>query len=164
MKLVNYVRCEVRNGNKSPNVSSKSAFNDDLYLQPVLEDDALLYSLEDVTGEIEASKDPLTNGDKMNDHHCSATERVVELENELKWTRAALAQYEEMASRVVEKQLNNDTGSPESSRADSMSYIKASAPKDDDSHYFDSYSYNGKSMQRLEISYAELVKTFMRPC
>lgn len=164
MKLVNYIRHEVRNGNKSPNVSSKSAFDDNQYLQPVLEDDALLYSLEDVTGNMEASKDPLTNGDKMSDHHCSAAERVVELEKELNATLAALAHYQDMASRTLDKQWNNDTGSAVSSSADSMAYLRASTPKDDDSHYFDSYSYNGKLMQSLEVFYAKRVKTSMRPC
>jgi len=164
MKLVNYVRREVQNGNKSPNVSSKSTFNDDQYLKPVLEDDALLYSLEDVTGDIEASKDSVMNGDKMGDYDYSATERVAELEEELQSTLAAFEEYKDMVSKALDKQWKSDTGSTLSSSADSMSYIGASAPKDDDSHYFNSYSYNGKSMQGLEVFYAKRVKTYMRPC
>ena len=49
IKLVNYVRREVKEGRgQSLNVSSSTVFEDDQYLQPVLEDDALLYNLEDI--------------------------------------------------------------------------------------------------------------------
>ena len=49
VKLVNFLRSEVKEGRGRPvNLSSTSAFDADLYLQPVLEDDALLYNLEDI--------------------------------------------------------------------------------------------------------------------
>jgi len=49
---VNYIRSEVKRGNNTPDTSSKQLFEAHEYLQPVLEDDALLFSLgdfEDVT-------------------------------------------------------------------------------------------------------------------
>ena len=48
IRLVNYVRSEVKEGRPSVTVTSKSLFEDEKYLKPVLEDDALLYSLDDV--------------------------------------------------------------------------------------------------------------------
>ena len=49
VKLVNYVRRQVQRGQgRSLDLSTSSIFDDDQYLQPVLEDDALLYSLEDI--------------------------------------------------------------------------------------------------------------------
>ncbi len=42
IKLINYIRSEAKKGNKSPELSNKSAFESDKYLQPVLEDDAVL--------------------------------------------------------------------------------------------------------------------------
>ena len=48
MKLVNYIRSEVNIGNLAPNVSNASVFQDERYLQPVLQDDPLLYSLHDI--------------------------------------------------------------------------------------------------------------------
>ncbi len=164
VKLVNYVRREVRNGNTSPNVSQKSAFEDDQYLQPVLEDDALLYSLDDVIGDTEASKDSLTNGNKIDNHHCSATQRAFELEKELKSALEEFADYKAMASRALDKQWKTDTAPTTSSNADSMINIGAPAPRDDDSHYFNSYSYNGKLMQGLKVIYAKRMKTSMRRC
>jgi len=47
IRLVNYIRAEVKRGNTSPDTSSKQLFAADDYLQPVLEDDALLFSLGD---------------------------------------------------------------------------------------------------------------------
>jgi type I protein arginine methyltransferase len=47
IKLVNYIRSNVKAGNLNPDVSSKALFEADKYLQPVLEDDALLYTIED---------------------------------------------------------------------------------------------------------------------
>lgn len=54
IKLVNYIRMTVKNVQRVPTVSSKADFQDDSYLIPTLENDALLYSLEDVisTGTI----------------------------------------------------------------------------------------------------------------
>lgn len=51
IKLVNYVRSSVKDGNTTPDVSSKEKFQDEAYLKPVLEDDALLYSLDDIEDE-----------------------------------------------------------------------------------------------------------------
>ncbi|MCJ1284612.1 hypothetical protein MMC26_003946 [Xylographa opegraphella] len=48
IKLVNYIRAEVIRGNTTLKITSKQTFNDDKYLQPVLEDDALLFSLDDL--------------------------------------------------------------------------------------------------------------------
>ncbi|KAF2216105.1 hypothetical protein CERZMDRAFT_94484 [Cercospora zeae-maydis SCOH1-5] len=48
MKLVNWLRAQVQQGDAKPNVSDASAWADDKYLQPTLEDDALLFSLDDI--------------------------------------------------------------------------------------------------------------------
>ncbi|KAI5367243.1 Putative Zinc finger protein [Septoria linicola] len=48
MKLVNYLRAEVKAGKTKPDVSDASAWADDKYLQPTLEDDALLFNLDDI--------------------------------------------------------------------------------------------------------------------
>ncbi|KIW97759.1 uncharacterized protein Z519_01343 [Cladophialophora bantiana CBS 173.52] len=58
VRLVNYIRSEVKAGNLQPDVSSKALFDDEKYLKPVLEDDALLYSLEDVFEENDSLAPP----------------------------------------------------------------------------------------------------------
>ena len=49
IKLVNYLRSEAKAGNFSPNVSRKNIFTDEKYLKPVLEDDALLYHIDELS-------------------------------------------------------------------------------------------------------------------
>ena len=47
--MVNYIRQQIKNGlGHALDLKTKEAFQDDVYLIPFLEDDALLYSLEDV--------------------------------------------------------------------------------------------------------------------
>ncbi len=50
IKLVNYIRMAVKNGNAPdlPDLASPAVWSDNTYLKPTLEDDALLYSLGDV--------------------------------------------------------------------------------------------------------------------
>ena len=51
VKLVNYIRTAVRDGQGLPEMSAKVFFRDDRWLKPVLEDDSLLYSLGDMISD-----------------------------------------------------------------------------------------------------------------
>ncbi|KAK5940083.1 Ribosomal protein arginine N-methyltransferase rmt3 [Knufia obscura] len=51
VKLVNYVRRSVSQGNAVPDLSSKSCFDDDYYLLPAMESDAVLYNLEGILAQ-----------------------------------------------------------------------------------------------------------------
>lgn len=53
IKFVNYIRSEVLSGKDRPDVSSTAAWADDKFLQPVLEDDALLFTLDDLIDGLE---------------------------------------------------------------------------------------------------------------
>lgn len=102
-------------------------------MQPVLEDDALLFSLDDVLdGQAadNASAKDLPIGS-------SSTDKVSELEEELARLRAQFADYR----LAVEKTLDDrwtDSGKDE----------EVPSREKDENHqdpgYFDSYSYNGK--------------------
>lgn len=48
MKLVNYIRSEVLAGTPNPSVADPALWADDRYLRPAIEDDALLFSLDDI--------------------------------------------------------------------------------------------------------------------
>ncbi|KAF2170254.1 hypothetical protein M409DRAFT_19857 [Zasmidium cellare ATCC 36951] len=48
IKLVNYIRSEVKAGKEKPAVDDAKLWEDDKFLQPALADDALLFSLDDV--------------------------------------------------------------------------------------------------------------------
>jgi hypothetical protein len=48
IKFVNFIRAEILSGKDRPDVSDAAAWADDKFLQPVLEDDALLFTLDDL--------------------------------------------------------------------------------------------------------------------
>ena len=87
MKLVNYIRSEVKHGSKRPNWDTFDSFKDDKYLKPVLEDDAILYSLDDVT-------DTADDG-KFSAEHQNPQAEVEQLREELSKLQNQFAAYRE---------------------------------------------------------------------
>ncbi|MCJ1224960.1 hypothetical protein MMC12_001607 [Toensbergia leucococca] len=141
IKLVNYIRDEVKNGNMKLNVSSKAAFEDDRYLQPVLENDALLYSMEDVVEDVsgrEMHPDD-ENFTPLTAENIGAERRIVELRGELQHLQAQFDDYRQTVSNTLDVRWDSDETSSGPSLQDTNNKDPA---KDDDSHYFTSYSYN----------------------
>lgn len=128
IKLVNYVRSEVGAGNTHPTVSSKSVFDDDKYLKPALEDDALLYSLDDVF------EDPASSG---------PANEVDQLREQLATLQSQFAAYREQVQSAMLDRLDVQDGAPESSTArnNRQNPIKDKT-EEFDKDYFKSYSYN----------------------
>ena len=110
VKLVNYIRSEVKIGNTSPDVSSQACFQDQQYLQPVLEDDALLYSLDDLaenfsilqsTFDLEyemASESPKAGYEQP----AATLERAKALENKLKLLQTQFSEHKMAVDRFLE--------------------------------------------------------------
>lgn len=140
---------------------SKSAFEDERYLQPVLADDPLLYSLNEIVESVRITKKLKINGvmesvekdgeTNANGTHAtsskredSALDRINKLEEELKRLQRNFAEYRE----VVDKTLENRWNSTEDTSSTTDVYIrprgKITVPRDDDTHYFSSYSFNGQ--------------------
>ncbi|THY10319.1 S-adenosyl-L-methionine-dependent methyltransferase [Aureobasidium pullulans] len=128
IKFVNYIRGEAKNGNQKPDVSSKSLFEDDKYMQPALEDDALLFSLDDVLDSEDAAGQDLPIG--------SSGDKTAELEAQLARLREQFAEYK----LTVEKTLDDRWNEP--SKEGEAGSSKTKNENHQDPGYFDSYSYN----------------------
>jgi protein arginine N-methyltransferase 3 len=129
--LVNYIRSEAKNGNVNPDVSSKAKFEDDKYLQPVLPDDAVLYSLDDAMGsEPPIKTDPLA----------IAQEHIATLESRLTRAYEQIDKMKEMQSRLTDMQI--EAAEQVVDGPNEKDQAKEPVP-DSDSSYFESYSYNG---------------------
>lgn len=132
IKLVNYVRSQVNAGNLNPDVSSKAKFEDEIYLKPVLEDDALLYSLDDVLEDDQSPDGP--GGD--------AERRVLELQEDLERLQTQFSEYRIAVQKSMEEQLSKEdedlSSSASTGPVKTTSRIEAA-----ESDYFSSYSYNG---------------------
>lgn len=147
IKLVNFIRSEVQWGNMTPDLSSKAAFEDDRYLQPVLEDDAVLYSIDDVVGDIDNMKSPAINGSgnglTSEDDGSSATNRIAELQKELERLQTQFSDYRETVNETLDNRWNSSDDASKLANGTGKSNDETQQPRDDDTHYFSSYSTNG---------------------
>ncbi|KAF9893064.1 hypothetical protein FE257_012475 [Aspergillus nanangensis] len=130
IKLVNYIRSQVKAGNMSPDVSSQDKFEDEVYLKPVLEDDALLYSLDDI--EDESAE---TNGGT------EAERRVSELQEDLERLQTQFSEYRIAVQKSLEEQLSKEDEKTPASGPSGQKAEEKTAPEDPG--YFSSYSDNG---------------------
>ncbi|EEH20217.1 hypothetical protein PABG_02476 [Paracoccidioides brasiliensis Pb03] len=139
IRLVNYIRSEVKAGNLTPDVSSASLFDDERYLRPVLEGDALLYSLDDLSEELSPGQD--VGGDDGGVKQADTkdpTVRIRELEEELERMRGDIEEYKAIVKRTLDKELSSATASADGKTETSESGRFQQA----ESGYFTSYSYN----------------------
>ena len=167
VKLVNYIRSKVKAGVVKPDVSAKFVFKDEQYLIPVLEDDALLWNLNDIIGQDLDDMDEDTGGVSVRSFGGTTTDRkdenrVAELEKKLQ-----LAELELEAQRSEIKFLQLKFEEPESMHE--KSFDKAETRERDlnagdtgpgparnapmlgntDSSYFASYSGHGELLQDI---------------
>ncbi|KAL9094205.1 MAG: hypothetical protein Q9165_003620 [Trypethelium subeluteriae] len=145
IKLVNFIRGQVRDGVAKPEVSSKEVFSDDKFLQPVLEDDALLFCLDEITID-EASKDepPILNGESTT---YDQSTKIRTLEAELSILKSQFADYRITVEKTLDERWNAPTTSSSAS-------IPENPPprKDPDVSYFESYAYNTIHQTMLQDS------------
>ena len=108
MKLVNYVRQEVKAGRSIVSITTKSQFEDNNYLQPILQDDAVLYSLEDAFANQE--RHPLPNGSDLQ-------AEVDSLRQQLASLRTQFETYRTDIQSTLLADLSTDTSQPSSSKS-----------------------------------------------
>ncbi|KAK2628023.1 hypothetical protein QTJ16_002669 [Diplocarpon rosae] len=135
IKLVNYIRSQVLSGKTVSSTVSQAEFEDDKFLKPVLEDDALLFSLDDLPKVTQDSQDASTDkGKDVSGDSGPLSARVIELEEELRRIQLQFENYRSTVSQTLDERWNaSRSAGPSDAREEK---------RDDDSHYFSSYSYN----------------------
>lgn len=123
------MRSEIKKGNKEPSVSSSAVFDDDIYLKPVLDDDALLYSLDDLTDDVE-----------VEDRKESNEKRVLELQEELEKLKNQFSEYRLAVQKSLGEQLAGVSVDDNTTLAE---VPKKGKIEEADADYFTSYSFNG---------------------
>ncbi len=131
IKFVNYIRSQVHSGLQVTSDVKKADFEDDKYLKPILEDDAVLFNLDDLSDVAEDAQ----KGKGATSDSGELVTRVSELEEELRRIQLQFNNYRETVSETLEDRWNTK---------DSKSSKEDKEERDDDSHYFTSYSYNGE--------------------
>lgn len=61
---MNYIRAEVKAGKERPDVSDPALWADEKYLQPTLEDDALLFGLDELDDTLDEDETDAKAGDE----------------------------------------------------------------------------------------------------
>jgi protein arginine N-methyltransferase 3 len=141
VKLVNFIRSQVHNGQPVSSDISKEDFADEKFLKPVLEDDALIISLDDLPenqGNAQETVAGTAKGKEVSSSSGELVSRVSELEEELRRIQSQF-DYRETVKQTLDDRWNDK---PTSGSSESSSTQKEEK-RDDDSHYFSSYSYNG---------------------
>lgn len=141
----------MQRGNKTLNISSKDVFEDDKHLQPVLEDDALLYSLDDILEDFDGDNEPTMKIGRYGyqqpaTHTPDPFDRVIQLEKELQRLQLQFTEYRETVSLTLENRWNSTEDASGSVKGITNSNGTAPVPQDDDTHYFSSYSTNGQRL------------------
>jgi protein arginine N-methyltransferase 3 len=142
IKLVNFIRSQVHHGNNVSQDITLKDIEDEKYLKPVLEDDALLFSLDDLPEVMEGVQG--TNGKEVSNESGKLVSRVSELEEELRRIQLQFDNYRASVSETLDDRWN-EKGAPGPSGATGT---EKEEKRDDDSHYFSSYSYNGSFSSR----------------
>lgn len=143
VKLVNYIRSQVHSGKSVSSDISEKDFEDEKYLKPVLEDDALLISLDDLP-EVQLKAQNIVEGDpsgkELSKDSGRLVARVSELEEELRRIQSQFDDYRTTVKQTLDERWNDNSVSGSSEVVGAEKVEK----RDDDSHYFSSYSYNGQ--------------------
>ncbi|KAM5345581.1 hypothetical protein ACJ41O_011442 [Fusarium nematophilum] len=122
VKLVNFVRDHVKRGQSLPKDISEKDLDDEKYLRPVLENDALIFSLDEV---LEAAMGDSAGAPKDGSNLAS---RNRELEEELEKVRSQFANYRLAVEQTLDQRWGDDTETAPAEK------------KDDSAYYFESYA------------------------
>lgn len=138
IKLVNFIRAEAQKGILNFSSLSKADFEDDLYLKPFLENDAVLYSLDELPEISSQRYNSIPNITELAESQDSnLVIRISELEEKLRRVEGQFDSYKTSVSRILDERFQ---AMP--SDETSVSKTKKKDDSDHDSHYFSSYAYN----------------------
>lgn len=150
IKLVNYIRAQTHSGKLVSSEISKADFDDEKYLKPVLEDDALLFSLDDLP-DVEVKGETEEKGKSIETGSGELVARVSELEEELRRIQSQFDDYRTTVKQTLDDRWNDKAASGPSGSTEKKE------KRDDDSHYFSSYSYNGQSSITISTSHSNSI-------
>lgn len=153
IKLVNYIRQHAKDGITNLEIKSATEFEDDKYLQPVLEDDALLFSLDDISPSTQQGDYSLASGE-LTGANSSPEARIAELERQLQNVQSQYKEYRHQVEETLEKRWTDESVGKSPTSADAQS-----GKPDYDGNYFDSYSYNGNWTQLIHDTIQQLTMT-----
>ncbi|KAL8803756.1 MAG: hypothetical protein Q9182_002966 [Xanthomendoza sp. 2 TL-2023] len=147
IKLINYAREQVSQGLYRPDASPQDFLEGDRYMKPFMEDDALLYSVDDIFDVTTQQAHDLMNGSvskSVNQTLCS--EEVQDLLKQNEQLREQVLYYRKAYQESYLKTLEpeSNVNRPSQQSADGACSAVPVKENDYDSHYFTSYDHFGQ--------------------
>lgn len=131
VKLVNFIRATVREHKPLPNAISLEHFEHDRFLKPVLENDAVLISIDEIL-DVARDESQTTVGDATGSTQ-EALAAKKQLESDLEVLRSQFANYRAAAEHILDRRWGEDSEPG-----------KDHAQRKTDSDYFQSYATHGQ--------------------
>ncbi|KAI8643514.1 S-adenosyl-L-methionine-dependent methyltransferase [Parasitella parasitica] len=159
IRMINYIRQQVKANPDFTSIQfdgSESFFDDDKYLQPVLDDDALLFAFEDLELDDEAfAANEETPFAPLSIINLPQIETTTDLERQLiKLLQAAqentknlegqFEEYKEMVKKTFYEPLVNESGATDINTSKSVALV------DEGNYYFNGYAQNDIHEQMLK--------------
>lgn len=145
IKLINFIRSSVRDGQSLPSEITMEQIQDDVYLRPVLGDDALIISLDDLPQENQQivdggrSEDSITGSSREDGNLRKAN---ADLQAQLDSLSQQFANYRLAVQQTLDKRWGVD-GDDDSGESLVTTQASTSKPRQDDSEYYwESYAYH----------------------
>ncbi|KAJ4860132.1 ribosomal protein l11 methyltransferase (PrmA) domain-containing protein [Trichoderma breve] len=131
VKLVNYIRSRVRDQQPVAKNLTLADFEDDGYFKPVLENDALIVSLDEILDSDLVKAD--TTASQLDSSQGELLAQKQALEAELESVRTQFSNYRLAVQETLDRRWGDDT---------EQSPAKGAAKGDRGNYYFESYAYN----------------------
>ncbi|KAJ3498524.1 hypothetical protein NLG97_g1053 [Lecanicillium saksenae] len=128
IKLINFIRSCTQEKQSLPQTITNQDFSDDKYLKPVLDNDALLFSLDEILAEQPKNEESGSAEDKS-----SLGPRNKQLEEELAAVKEQFAAYRLAVEETLDKRWGDENDTTKSGNE---------KKKDPSDYYFESYAYN----------------------
>jgi protein arginine N-methyltransferase 3 len=133
IKLVNFIRLQLKSNIALPTEISLGDIEDDCYLKPVLENDAVIYSLDEVLESTNDASSTEPSG-AVDESSSELHKHNKSLEAELNSIRESFANYRLAVEQTLDRRWGDDT----------IPIASASGKeKDSSGYYFESYAAHG---------------------
>ncbi|KAK1239539.1 hypothetical protein MKX07_000993 [Trichoderma sp. CBMAI-0711] len=133
VKLVNFIRSRVRDQQPVPQSLTVADFDDDAYFKPVLDNDALIVSLDEILDSdlVKAAADDAAGAAQREE---LLTQKQA-LEAELEAVRTQFSNYRLAVQETLDRRWGDD-------EEQSPAAMGKAGPEDRGNYYFESYAYN----------------------
>lgn len=138
VKLVNFIRNQVQKQQTLPGTLTLADFEDDGYFKPVLQNDALIMSLDEILDSdlVKVDIAPGQAGASTSQDELLAQKQA--LEAELEAVRTQFSNYRVAVEETLDRRWGEDV-------EQNLPKAKTGAGEDRGNYYFESYGYNGQS-------------------